>query len=191
LPPSSAPTADKSSLIRAIADIERPRGGRIVFAERDITGLDSYEICNLGIGQVAEGRQLFPTLTVTENLATGATLARARVKMKQTMESVFELFPRRAKKQLAGTLSGGGRPELIMFDEPSLVLAPTIVRQLLHAVRLLESKGSDDVINRTKRRSLTEDFTARLRARKRPIVMSGSGKELLSNESVRLAYLGL
>ena len=80
---------------------------------------------------------------------------------------------------------------MIMFDEPSLVLAPTIVRQLLHAVRLLESKGSDDVINRTKRRSLTEDFTARLRARKRPIVMSGSGKELLSNESVRLAYLGL
>jgi energy-coupling factor transporter ATP-binding protein EcfA2 len=61
--------------------------------------------------------------------------------MKQTMESVFELFPRRAKKQLAGTLSGGGRPELIMFDEPSLVLEPTIVRQLLHAVRLLNQKG--------------------------------------------------
>jgi len=99
LPPSSAPTADKSSLIRAIADIERPRGDRIVFAERDITGLDSYEICNLGIGQVAEGRQLFPTLTVTENLPTGATLARARVKMKQTMESVFELFPRLAEQK--------------------------------------------------------------------------------------------
>ena len=101
--------AGKSSLIRAIAGIERPRSGRIVFAGRDITGLDSHEICNLGIGQVAEGRQLFPTLTMTENLAVGAMLPRARKKMKQTMESVFELFPSLAehKKQLAGTLSGG------------------------------------------------------------------------------------
>src|SRR5258707_12818604 len=120
--------AGKSSLIRAIAGIERPRGGRIVFAGRDLTGLDSHEICNLGIGQVAEGRQLFPTLTTIENLAMGAMLARARAKMKQTVEGVFELFQRLAesKKQLAGTLSGAepqilaigrgsiGRPHLIM-----------------------------------------------------------------------------
>ena len=147
--------AGKSSLIRAIAGIERPRGGRIVFAGRDITGLDSHEICNLGIGQVAEGRQLFPSLTTTENLAMGAMLPRARKKMKQTMESVFALFPRlgERKKQLAGTLSGGeqqmlaigrclmGRPELIMFDEPSLGLAPNVVQQLLQTIHTLNQKG--------------------------------------------------
>ena len=147
--------AGKSSLIRAIAGIERPHGGRIVFAGRDLAGLDSHEICNLGIGQVAEGRQLFPTLTTIENLAMGAMLPRARTKMKQTMESVFALFPRLAerKKQLAGTLSGGeqqmlaigrclmGRPELIMFDEPSLGLAPNVVQQLLQMIHMLNQKG--------------------------------------------------
>ena len=147
--------AGKSSLIRAIAGIERPRSGRIVFAGRDLTGLDSHEICNLGIGQVAEGRQLFPTLTMTENLVVGAMLPRAQKKMKQTMESVFELFPSLAehKKQLAGTLSGGeqqmlaigrclmGRPELIMFDEPSLGLAPNVVQQLLQTIHRLNQKG--------------------------------------------------
>jgi branched-chain amino acid transport system ATP-binding protein len=147
--------AGKSSLIRAIAGIERPRGGRIYFAGQDITGLDSHEICNLGIGQVAEGRQLFPTLTTSENLETGAMLPRARARAKQTMEEVFALFPRLSerKKQLAGTLSGGeqqmlaiarclmGRPELIMFDEPSLGLAPTIARELLRAIRALNQKG--------------------------------------------------
>jgi len=197
--------AGKSSLIRAIAGIERPRGGRIVFAGRDITGLDSHEICNLGIGQVAEGRQLFPTLTVTENLVMGAMLARARAKMKQTMESVFELFPRLAerKKQRAGTLSGGeqqmlaisrclmGRPELIMFDEPSLGLAPTIVRQLLHTVSLLNQKGLTILlIEQNVALSLKTSQLAYVLENGR-IVMSGSGKELLSNDRVRLAYLGL
>src|SRR5687767_13499510 len=101
--------AGKSSLIRAIAGIERPRAGRIYFAGHDITGLDSHEICNLGIGQVAEGRQLFPTLTTSENLETGAMLPRARARARETMAEVFALFPRLSerKKQLAGTLSGG------------------------------------------------------------------------------------
>ena len=174
--------AGKSSLIRAIAGIERPRGGRIVFAGRDITGLDSHEICNLGIGQVAEGRQLFPSLTTTENLVVGAMLPRARKKMKQTMESVFALFPRLAerKKQLAGTLSGGeqqmlaigrclmGRPELIMFDEPSLGLAPNVVQQLLQTIHTTQSKGLDRFARRTKCRRIAAAFATRLRARKWP-----------------------
>ncbi len=132
--------AGKSSLIRSIAGMEQLRAGKIVFAGSDITGLDSHQICNLGIGHVAEGRQLFPNLTVTENLEMGAMLPRARIMMKQMFAEVFALFPQLAerKKQLAGTLSGGeqqmvaiGRclmsfPELIMFDEPSLGLAPTM-----------------------------------------------------------------
>jgi branched-chain amino acid transport system ATP-binding protein len=197
--------AGKSSLIRAIAGIERPRSGRIVFAGRDLTGLDSHEICNLGIGQVAEGRQLFPTLTTIENLAMGAMLARARAKMKQTMESVFELFPRLAerKKQLAGTLSGGeqqmlaigrclmGRPELIMFDEPSLGLAPNIVQQLLQTIHSLNQKGLTVLI-------VEQNVAVSLKLSQHAYVLengrmvaAGSGHELLNDQRVRRAYLGL
>ena len=197
--------AGKSSLIRAIAGIERPRRGRIVFAGRDLTGLDSHEICNLGIGQVAEGRQLFPTLTVTENLVVGAMLPRAQKKMKQTMESVFELFPSLAehKKQLAGTLSGGeqqmlaigrclmGRPELILFDEPSLGLAPNVVQQLLQTIHRLNQKGLTVLlVEQNVAVSLKLSQHAYVLENGR-IVVAGSGHELLNDERVRRAYLGL
>ena len=197
--------AGKSSLIRAIAGIERPRRGRIVFAGRDLTGLDSHEICNLGIGQVAEGRQLFPTLTVTENLVVGAMLPRAQKKLKQTMESVFELFPSLAehKKQLAGTLSGGeqqmlaigrclmGRPELIMFDEPSLGLAPNVVQQLLQTIHRLNQKGLTVLlVEQNVAVSLKLSQHAYVLENGR-IVVAGSGHELLNDQRVRRAYLGL
>jgi branched-chain amino acid transport system ATP-binding protein len=197
--------AGKSSLIRAIAGIERPRRGRIVFAGRDLTGLDSHEICNLGIGQVAEGRQLFPTLTVTENLLVGAMLPRAQKKMKQTMESVFELFPSLAehKKQLAGTLSGGeqqmlaigrclmGRPELIMFDEPSLGLAPNVVQQLLQTIHRLNQKGLTVLlVEQNVAVSLKLSQHAYVLENGRTVV-AGSGHELLNDQRVRRAYLGL
>ena len=197
--------AGKSSLIRAIAGIERPGAGKIVFAGRDITGLESHVICNLGIGQVAEGRQLFPTLTTMENLAMGAMLPRARAKMKQMMDEVFELFPLlgERRKQLAGTLSGGeqqmlaigrclmGRPELIMFDEPSLGLAPAIVQQLLQAIRKLNRQGLTVLlVEQNVGVSLKISQHAYVLENGR-IVMSGSGGELLNDDRVRQAYLGL
>ena len=197
--------AGKSSLIRAIAGIERPGAGKIVFAGRDITGLESHVICNLGIGQVAEGRQLFPTLTTMENLAMGAMLPRARAKMKQMMDEVFELFPLlgERRKQLAGTLSGGeqqmlavgrclmGRPELIMFDEPSLGLAPAIVQQLLQAIRKLNQQGLTVLlVEQNVGVSLKISQHAYVLENGR-IVMSGSGGELLNDDRVREAYLGL
>src|SRR5262245_25029296 len=130
--------AGKSSLIRTIAGIERARAGRIRFKDVDISGLESHRICDLGIGQVAEGRQVFPSLTVEENLEMGGLLPRARASSRRKLEEVYAMFPRLAerKRQLAGTMSGGeqqmlaigrclmGSPELIMFDEPSLGLAP-------------------------------------------------------------------
>jgi branched-chain amino acid transport system ATP-binding protein len=197
--------AGKSSLIRAIAGIERPGAGKIVFAGRDITGLESHVICNLGIGQVAEGRQLFPTLTTMENLAMGAMLPRARAKMKQMMDEVFELFPLlgERRKQLAGTLSGGeqqmlaigrclmGHPELIMFDEPSLGLAPAIVQQLLQAIRKLNRQGLTVLlVEQNVGVSLKISQHAYVLENGR-IVMSGSGGELLNDDRVREAYLGL
>src|SRR6187431_2857522 len=101
--------AGKTSLIRTIAGMLRPRGGRIRLRDADIAGLPSHRVCNLGIGQVAEGRQVFPTLTVAENLDIGAMLPRARADLAQNLERVFALFPKLAERkgQAAGTLSGG------------------------------------------------------------------------------------
>jgi len=147
--------AGKSSPIRAVAGLEAPSAGNIHFAGRGITGIDFHEICDWGIGRVAEGRQLFPTLTALENLKMGALLPRARSREKDAMTEVFALFPLLAerKHQLAGTLSGAekqmlavgrclmGRPELIMLDEPSIGRAPNVVQQLVHTVRRLNGSG--------------------------------------------------
>jgi branched-chain amino acid transport system ATP-binding protein len=197
--------AGKTSLIRAIAGVERPQGGSINFAGRAIAGRGSHEICELGIGHVAEGRQLFPSLTTLENLEMGAMLRRARPKRKHTLEQVFALFPKLAerRKQSAGTLSGGeqqmlaigrclmGCPELIMLDEPSLGLAPTVARDLLRAVRALNQNGMTIIL-------VEQDVALSLKLAHRAyvmetgrIVLSGTGLELLHNERVRQAYLGL
>ena len=101
--------AGKSSLIRTIAGMEKSRSGRIFYNQKEIQGLESHQICNLGIGQVAEGRQVFPTLSVEENLEMGGLLPRARATATQTMAEVYAMFPRLAERrgQSAGTLSGG------------------------------------------------------------------------------------
>jgi branched-chain amino acid transport system ATP-binding protein len=197
--------AGKSSLIRTIAGLERGRSGSIFLGGKDITSLESHSICNLGIGQVAEGRQVFPSLTVLENLEVGAMLPRARARAKQSMNEVFGMFPRLAERrgQLAGTLSGGeqqmlaiGRclmssPELIMFDEPSLGLAPVVVHEVLHTIRVLNQRGTTVLL-------VEQNVAVSLRISQRAyvlengrIVMSGTGEELLHNERVRQAYLGL
>ncbi len=197
--------AGKSSLIRSIAGIEKPRGGRIRFKGKDIAGLESYTTCNLGIGQVAEGRQIFPTLSVVENLEMGGLLPRARAKAKQTMDEVFALFPRLAERrdQLAGTMSGGeqqmlaigrclmGQPELIMFDEPSLGLAPTVVQEVFHIIRTLNEKGMTILlVEQNVAVSLKISAQAYVLENGR-IVMSGTGESLLHDDRVRQAYMGL
>ena len=197
--------AGKSSLIRAIAGIEKPRGGSIRFKGRDITGLESCATCELGIGQVAEGRQIFPTLTVAENLEMGALLPRARGRAKQTMEDVFGMFPQLAERsaQLAGTMSGGeqqmlaigrclmGQPELIMFDEPSLGLAPAVVQEVFRIIRALNARGITVLlVEQNVAVSLKISATAYVLENGR-IVMSGSGEALLHDDRVRQAYMGL
>jgi branched-chain amino acid transport system ATP-binding protein len=197
--------AGKTSLIRTIAGIERARSGRISFLGKDITALESHAICNLGIGQVAEGRQVFPTLTVLENLEMGAMLPRARAGAKRALDDVLAMFPRLSERtsQLAGTLSGGeqqmlaigrclmGAPELVMFDEPSLGLAPLVVTEVLHTIRLLNQRGLTILL-------VEQNVALSLKLSQRAyvlengrIVMSGSGVELLHNDRVRQAYLGL
>ena len=197
--------AGKSSLIRAIAGIERARSGKVFFRQKEITRLQSHQICNLGIGQVAEGRQVFPSLSVAENLAMGALLPRARASAARALDEVYALFPRLAERrgQLAGTLSGGeqqmlaigrclmGQPELIMFDEPSLGLAPTVVQEVFRTLRMLHDKGLTILL-------VEQNVALSLKISQHAyvlenggIVMSGAGSALLHDDRVRQAYLGL
>jgi branched-chain amino acid transport system ATP-binding protein len=197
--------AGKSSLIRTIAGIERPRAGRIAFKGADITGWPSHKVCDLGIGQVAEGRQIFPTLTVDENLEVGAYLPRGRAGKAASRERVYSLFPRLAERrsQYAGTMSGGeqqmlaigrclmGKPELIMFDEPSLGLAPTVVQEVFRVIERLNSEGTTIIlVEQNVAVSLTLAQHAYVLENGR-ITLKGTGHELLQNDQVRQAYMGL
>jgi branched-chain amino acid transport system ATP-binding protein len=197
--------AGKSSLIRTIAGMHKPARGRILYRGTDITGWPSHKVCDLGIGQVAEGRQVFPTLTVAENLAMGALVSRARAGRERNLDRVYAMFPVLAarRNQAAGTLSGGeqqmlaiGRclmsgPELIMFDEPSLGLAPALVQTVLTTVRDLNRDGLTCVlVEQNVAVSLKLASHAYVLENGR-ITLAGSGEQLLRDDRVRQAYLGL
>jgi branched-chain amino acid transport system ATP-binding protein len=185
--------------------MEQPARGRIVFKGQDIAGLPSHKVCALGIGQVAEGRQIFPTLSVIDNLDLGAVTPEARAKREETLAYVLDRFPRLAERrqQAAGTLSGGeqqmvaigrclmSRPSLIMFDEPSLGLAPTLVQEVFRVIKRLHEEGLTIVlVEQNVAVSLKLANHAYVLENGR-IAMSGRGNELLHDDRVRQAYLGL
>jgi len=197
--------AGKTSLIHAIAGIHKPAAGKVMFEGREITGQPSYRVCNLGIGQVAEGRQVFPSMTVKENLEMGGAIPRARARAAETYEKVMTIFPRlfERQKQSAGTLSGGeqqmlaigrclmGQPTLIMFDEPSLGLAPAIVQEVFQVVRQLHENNITIIL-------VEQNVAASLKLADKAyvlenghMVIEGTGEELLNDDRVRQAYLGL
>jgi branched-chain amino acid transport system ATP-binding protein len=197
--------AGKTSLIRTIAGMVRPVRGNIRFHDNEIAGLPSYKVCNLGIGQVAEGRQIFPNLSVSENLEMGAMLPRARASRAKNRDRVLAMFPRLRERsgQAAGTLSGGeqqmlaigrclmGEPELVMFDEPSLGLAPALVQDVLATIRDLNRDGLTCVL-------VEQNVAVSLKLASRAyvlengrITLTGSGEELLADDRVRQAYLGM
>ena len=197
--------AGKTSLIRTIGGMHKPARGRILFHDVDIAGWPSHRVCDLGIGQVAEGRQVFPTLTVAENLDMGAMLPRAKAERHRQLDHVFALFPILAERagQAAGTLSGGeqqmlaiGRclmsaPELVMFDEPSLGLSPTVVQDVLRTIRALNAEGLTCVLVE-QNVALSLKLAARAYVLENGrITLSGTGEELLADDRVRQAYLGL
>jgi branched-chain amino acid transport system ATP-binding protein len=197
--------AGKTSLIRAIGGMYRPVRGRITFRGIEIAGWPSHKVCNLGIGQVAEGRQVFPTLTVAENLDMGAMLPRAKSQRHRQLDRVYTLFPILAERaeQAAGTLSGGeqqmlaigrclmGVPDLVMFDEPSLGLSPAVVQDVLKTIRDLNAEGLTCVL-------VEQNVAVSLKLANRAyvlengrITLSGTGAELLADDRVRQAYLGM
>jgi branched-chain amino acid transport system ATP-binding protein len=198
--------AGKTSLIRALGGVLAPRYGTIRFEGRDIAGQPSHRVCNLGIGQVAEGRQIFPSLSVLENLQVGAMLPRARAGAARMLERMFVLFPRLHERlqQPAGTLSGGeqqmlaigrclmGAPRLIMFDEPSLGLAPAIVADVLRIIEALNREDGLTVL------LVEQNVAASLHLADRAyvlengsVMLEGTGAALLVDPRVREAYLGL
>jgi branched-chain amino acid transport system ATP-binding protein len=197
--------AGKTTLIRAIAGILKPARGRITFRGTEITGWPSHRICNLGIGQVAEGRQLFPTLTVAENLEMGAMVPRARAERARNYARVLALFPILAERarQPAGTLSGGeqqmlaiarclmGAPDLVMFDEPSLGLAPTIVHEVLKTIRELNGDGLTCLLVEQNVAVSLKIATHAYVLENGRTTLSGAGSALLADDRVRKAYLGL
>jgi branched-chain amino acid transport system ATP-binding protein len=197
--------AGKTTLIRALAGMHRRARGRIIFGGTDISDWPSHRVCNAGIGQVAEGRQIFPSLSVDENLDIGGMLPRARADRTKNRDRAFALFPVLAERarQPAGTLSGGqqqmlaiarclmGAPRLIMFDEPSLGLAPNIVRTVLDTIRDLNREGITCLL-------VEQNVALSLKLASRAYVLengrvtlTGTGAQLLADDRVRSAYLGL
>ena len=197
--------AGKTTLIRAIAGMVTAKRGRVVWKGRDITGLPPWEVCELGIAQVAEGRQIFPTMTIAENLALGGALRRARKNRRRNLERVHALFPRLLERrgQAAGTLSGGEQqmlaiargmmadPDLIMLDEPSIGLSPAMTRTMFDTIRGLHADGVTILL-------VEQNVAESLQLCDRGYVLEnggmsleGSGPALLADDAVRRAYLGL
>jgi len=197
--------AGKTSLIRAIAGMHRPAAGRVAYKGADITGLDSHRVCNLGVGQVAEGRQVFPTLTVRENLQMGGLLPRSRARKAENMERMLDLFPRLRERlaQAAGTLSGGeqqmlaiarclmGEPDLVMFDEPSLGLSPQLAHSVLDTIVDLNKQGLSCLLVEQNVAASLEIASKAYVLENGSITLSGKGADLLADDRVRQAYLGM
>ena len=194
--------AGKSSTLRSIAGLFKPAGGTITFRGDNITGRDSAVIVKKGITLVPEGRRIFPDLTVLENLKVGAYLRRDEIA--GDIQWVYELFPRLKERswQAGGTLSGGeqqmlavgralmARPKLIMMDEPSLGLAPLVVRDIFSIIRQINQQGVTILlIEQNANMALKVADKAYVMETGR-ITMSGTGRELLDNDAVRAAYLG-
>jgi len=197
--------AGKTTIMKTISGLIFPKSGRILFRERDITREEPYKRVEMGIAHVPEGRQLFPKLTVMENLKAAAYTRRARSKFQETLEEIFALFPilKERKNQLAGTLSGGEqqmlaiarglvlRPEILMMDEPSLGLAPKLVIMTLSLIKKLKEQSYTILlVEQNVYQALKLSDKAYVLETGR-IVKQGTGNELLKDEAVKRAYLGL
>jgi branched-chain amino acid transport system ATP-binding protein len=197
--------AGKTTTLMTISGVLRPRKGEIHFDGRGIAGLKPAQIVEAGLGHVPEGRQLFPTMTVEENLFMGACSRRARARRGETMGRVFDLFPRlqERKRQVAGTLSGGeqqmvaigrglmGLPRLLMLDEPSLGLSPVMVTAMFEAIGEINRSGTTILlVEQNVFRALKLSHRGYILEDGR-IVGEGPSEELLRNPQVRTTYLGL
>jgi len=197
--------AGKTTVLKTISGLLRPQKGEIRYGEHRLDKLGSDRIVEVGVAHVPEGRGMFPRMSVEENILLGAFIAAAKNRRKESMEKVFSLFPRlrERKKQLAGTLSGGEQqmlaiarglmaiPKLLMLDEPSLGLAPLMVQQVFEVIMEIGSQKTTILL-------VEQNVNLALAISHRGyviengvITLSGTGEDLLNNEEVKRAYLGL
>jgi branched-chain amino acid transport system ATP-binding protein len=197
--------AGKTTMLRAISGLLRPRTGEIHFEGDRLDRLPTHAIVERGVVQVPEGRKIFPSLTVLENLELGSYSAQARAARRRSLERVFTLFPRLAERtrQAAGTMSGGeqqmlaiGRalmalPALLMLDEPSLGLAPKVVKEIFRIMAEINRTGTTVlVVEQNTRQALALSRRGYV-LENGQVVLQGTGSELLGNEHVKRAYLGM
>ena len=196
--------AGKSTTLRSINGLQRPRTGSIFFDGRDITQAPPHEIVKGGIAQSPEGRRLFPRMTVTENLEMGAFQRSDKAAIKQDMEHVFELFPRlrERRSQKAGTMSGGeqqmcamgralmARPTLLLLDEPSLGLAPIFVERIFEIVKTINEEGTSILLVEQNALMALDHASRGYVMETGRIALADSAAALKTNEQVRKTYLG-
>jgi len=197
--------AGKSTTLRAISGLVRLTAGRIAFDGADIAALPPYRVAELGIAHVPEGRQVFPEMTVQENLEIGAYVPRAKAERGRTLDTVYAIFPVLAerRRQRAGTMSGGeqqmlavGRglmlkPRLLMLDEPSLGLAPVVTDTTFEKIQEIHAMGTAILlVEQNVSRALTLVQRAYVLESGR-VIMHGASSELANNKKVQSAYLGL
>ncbi|HQN19157.1 MAG TPA: ABC transporter ATP-binding protein [Syntrophobacteraceae bacterium] len=197
--------AGKSTIMRTVSSVISPTKGAIWFEDQRIDTVPPYRIINLGIAHVPEGRQLFPEMTVTENLELGSLTPEARSRRKETMEWVLSIFPRLAerRKQLAGTLSGGeqqmcaiarglmSRPKMILFDEPSLGLSPLLTQEIFRLTSKIHKEGITILMVEQNVKQTLAICDRAYVLENGKVVLEGGGRDLLENEQVKQAFLGI
>jgi len=200
-----ANAAGKSTLLNTISGLLRPASGTIEFLGKEINGLAAYHIVEAGISQIPEGRKLFPSMSVRENLELGAYTKQAWDERDETIEDIYRLFPilKERIKQQARTLSGGeqqmvaiarglmSRPKLCMLDEPSHGLSPVLVSEVFDIINNLREHGTTILLVEQNVERTLEVADRAYVLENGHIVLEGKGKELVENKHVKKAYLGL
>lgn len=196
--------AGKSTSLRTVSGLVRPREGQVRLEGRDITGMPAHEVAALGVGHVPEGRRIFPLLTVRENLEIGAWNVSSKTMIDERMEQVFVLFPRLKERggQKGGTLSGGeqqmlaiGRalmsaPRVLLLDEPSMGLAPVLVEGIFEIIKRINAEGTTILLVEQNALMALEVARRGYVLQTGAIALSDNAKSLMNNEMVRKVYLG-
>ena len=196
--------AGKSTTLHTISGLLKPKTGKIMFEDNDITGKAAHKIVGMGLSQVPEGRHVFANMTVMENLELGAYLRKDKEEINKDLTDVFTKFPRllERKDQISGTLSGGeqqmlamgralmSRPKLILLDEPSMGLAPLLVQEIFNIIKEINDSGTTVLLVEQNARMALSIADKAYVLETGKITLEGTGKELLTSEAVQKAYLG-
>ncbi len=196
--------AGKSTILRTVSGLLSPKNGKVVFKGQTISGVPAHEIVGMGLSQVPEGRRIFANLTVRENLELGAYLRKDKENLKQDMQNVFDKFPRLNERvtQVAGTLSGGeqqmlaigrammSRPQLLLLDEPSMGLAPILVKEIFNTIKELNAQGMTILLVEQNANMALSIADRAYVLETGSITLAGNAQELAASDEIRKAYLG-